>query len=133
MRCSPRQRARLEAPWSTLGVTPGPGKQIGLDVQVNDDDDGGDRDTKVMWHAQRDTAWQQPSVFGTGDLAGLLGWWSWTRKDGTQAADKPATAIMPPSRAILSSRPAASWARVALDGNGDHSKSRTNPRRRHGG
>jgi hypothetical protein len=80
---------RLEAkfPWSTLGVTPAPGKRIGLDVQVNDDDDGGDRDTKLMWHAQRDTAWQQPSVFGTGELAGLVGWWKLDEKEGTRAAD----------------------------------------------
>jgi tetratricopeptide (TPR) repeat protein len=80
---------RLEAkiPWSTLGVTPAPGKRIGLDVQVNDDDDGGDRDSKIMWHAQRDTAWQQPSVFGTGELAGLLGWWKLDETAGTQAAD----------------------------------------------
>ncbi len=80
---------RLEArlPWSTLGVTPAPGQRIGLDVQVNDDDDGGDRDSKIMWHAQRDTAWQQPNVFGTGELAGLLGWWKLDEKEGTQAAD----------------------------------------------
>jgi hypothetical protein len=80
-------RLEVKLPWSTLGVTPAPGKRIGLDVQVNDDDDGGDRDTKLMWHAQRDTAWQQPSVFGTGELAGLVGWWKLDEKEGTQAAD----------------------------------------------
>jgi hypothetical protein len=80
---------RLEAkvPWATLGTTPAVGKKIGLDVHVNDDDDGGDRDTKIMWFGERDVAWQQPSSFGTAELAGLVGWWKLDESEGTKAAD----------------------------------------------
>ena len=80
---------RLEAklPWSTLGTTPAVGKKIGLDIHVNDDDDGGDRDTKIMWFGEHDIAWQQPSAFGTGELAGLVGWWKLDESTGTTAAD----------------------------------------------
>jgi hypothetical protein len=80
---------RLEAkvPWSTLGTTPAAGKKIGLDVHVNDDDDGGDRDTKIMWFGEHDVAWQQPSAFGTAELAGLVGWWKLDESEGTKAAD----------------------------------------------
>jgi tetratricopeptide (TPR) repeat protein len=80
---------RLEAkvPWATLGTTAAVGKKIGLDVHVNDDDDGGDRDTKIMWFGQRDVAWQQPSAFGTAELAGLLGWWKLDEKEGRTATD----------------------------------------------
>jgi hypothetical protein len=80
---------RLEAklPWATLGTTPAAGKKIGLDVHVNDDDDGGDRDTKIMWFGEHDVAWQQPSAFGTAELAGLVGWWKLDEKEGRTAAD----------------------------------------------
>jgi len=83
------QGYRLEAkvPWSTLGTKPATGKKIGLDVHVNDDDDGGDRDTKIMWFGERDVAWQQPSAFGTAELAGLAGWWKLDESEGTKAAD----------------------------------------------
>ncbi len=80
---------RLEAklPWTTLGTTPAPGKKIGLDVHVNDDDDGGDRDTKIMWFGTHDIAWQQPSAFGTAELGGLVAWWKLDEAEGTAAAD----------------------------------------------
>ncbi|MCL5281712.1 MAG: hypothetical protein M1376_17580, partial [Planctomycetes bacterium] len=80
---------RLEAkiPWATLGTAAAVGKKIGFDVHVNDDDDGGDRDTKILWFGQRDVAWQQPSAFGTAELAGLVGWWKLDEKEGRTAAD----------------------------------------------
>jgi oligosaccharide reducing-end xylanase len=37
---------------------------LGLDVHVDDDDDGGDRDGKLTWKAKQDDAWQNPSLFG---------------------------------------------------------------------
>ncbi|HEY9044480.1 MAG TPA: sugar-binding protein, partial [Ohtaekwangia sp.] len=57
----------LEAsiPWSTIGVTPALGKAIGLDIQVDDDDNGGTRDAQTASFATNTTAWQNPSVFGT--------------------------------------------------------------------
>jgi hypothetical protein len=56
----------LEAsiPWSTLGVIPQRGSIIGLEVQVNDDDTGSDRDGKLAWFSRNDNAWQNPQNFG---------------------------------------------------------------------
>jgi tetratricopeptide (TPR) repeat protein len=80
---------RLEAklPFSTLGTESKPGTKIGLDIHVNDDDDGGDRDTKLMWNTKYDIAWQQPAALGTAELAGLIAWWKFDEKDGRTAAD----------------------------------------------
>ncbi len=73
--------------WSTLGVTPHPGVKVGFDVHVDDDDDGGDRDTKLMWHTETDIAWQQPSALGTIELAGQVAWWKLDESEGRTAAD----------------------------------------------
>lgn len=47
-----------------------PGDAFGLEVAVNDDDDGDDRETKWGWWAPAgtDEAWQRPSVFGRAKL-----------------------------------------------------------------
>jgi regulation of enolase protein 1 (concanavalin A-like superfamily) len=55
-------------PLAQIGVSPVDGYLLGLDVQVNDDDDGGDRDTKMAWWSTDDNTWQYPSLFGTGVL-----------------------------------------------------------------
>jgi regulation of enolase protein 1 (concanavalin A-like superfamily) len=55
-------------PLAQIGVSPVDGALLGLDVQVNDDDDGGDRDTKMAWWSTDDNTWQYPSLFGTGML-----------------------------------------------------------------
>jgi len=46
-------------------------ERFGLDVQINDDDDGGDRDAKWAWFApaNQDESWKNPSLFGTAILA----------------------------------------------------------------
>jgi hypothetical protein len=64
----------LEAriPWTTLQGNPVTGQQMGVDFQINDDDDGGDRDGKLAWSASTDDAWQNPSLFGLGRLSGIL-------------------------------------------------------------
>lgn len=53
---------------SSIGLSPG--DTFGLELSVNDDDDGGARDTKRGWFAPsgRDDAWQSPSVFGKAKL-----------------------------------------------------------------
>lgn len=45
--------------------------KFGLDVHINDDDDGGDRDTKWAWYAPsgNDSSWFNPSLFGEAILA----------------------------------------------------------------
>ncbi len=66
-------RVEIKFPWVTLGVKPVMGMIIGLDVQVNDDDNGGERDSKISWHGKDDTAWENPRVFGNAKLTGCGG------------------------------------------------------------
>jgi hypothetical protein len=56
----------LEAtlPWAALNTQPRPGLRMGLDVHVDDDDDGGARDGKLTWRARVDESWRNPSLFG---------------------------------------------------------------------
>jgi hypothetical protein len=114
---------RLEAklPWSTLGTTPAAGKKIGLDVHVNDDDNGGDRDTKIMWFGEHDVAWQQPNAFGTGELAGLVGWWKLDESEGTKAADSSGNGHNATVRGNPKWQPSGGkiGGAIALSGNGD--------------
>jgi len=77
----------IKFPWSSLGTKPAAGVKIGLDVHVNDDDDGGERDTKLTWRDKHDNAWQNPNVFGTAELAGLIGWWKLDESEGSIAVD----------------------------------------------
>ena len=61
-----RNGYRLEAsiPWVMLGVRPRNGMQIGFDIQINDDDNGDQRDAKISWNATLDEAWKNPRLFG---------------------------------------------------------------------
>ncbi|MFD0672403.1 sugar-binding protein [Cohnella sp. GCM10027633] len=58
----------LAIPWSNFGVTEPAGDTtvIGFDIGVNDDDEGGDRDSQLMWSGNGDN-WQSTKRFG--DLA----------------------------------------------------------------
>ena len=51
-------------PWATLGTTAAAGKVFGIDVHVNDDDDGGLRERKVAWFTTQDTSFRDPSSYG---------------------------------------------------------------------
>ena len=51
-------------PWNVLGVRPMPGRSIGIDIQINDDDDGNQRDGKLAWKAKEDNSWNNPQLFG---------------------------------------------------------------------
>jgi len=51
-------------PWSTLNVKPKHGHVVGFDIQVNDDDSGNQRDSKLAWNAKSDQAWKNPRMFG---------------------------------------------------------------------
>jgi tetratricopeptide (TPR) repeat protein len=83
-------RTEIKFPWQTIGTKPSPGTSIGLEVQINDDDNGGPRDTKLAWHDSSDLAWDNPMVFGNAELAGLLGWWEFDETQGTEAKDSSA-------------------------------------------
>jgi hypothetical protein len=59
----------LACPWSALGGPRAAADLVGLDVQVNDDDDGGDRDAKLAWAGTTDVSWRRPDNFGRVVLA----------------------------------------------------------------
>jgi len=114
-------RFLITFPWSTLGVTARTGTRIGFDVHVNDDDDGGDRDTKLMWHTENDIAWQQPSALGTIELAGLVAWWKLDESQGTKAADNSGNGHGATLRGDAKWQPAGKvGGAIALDGDGDY-------------
>jgi hypothetical protein len=59
----------VKLPWmSIMGEAATPGQLIGLDVWINDDDDGGDRDSQVSWYSTDGNGWQDPSVWGVAVL-----------------------------------------------------------------
>ncbi|TPN84649.1 sugar-binding protein [Aquimarina algicola] len=51
--------------WSFIGIDPSINNKLGLDIHINDDDNGGDRDRKTSWNAKNDIAWKDTSVFGS--------------------------------------------------------------------
>jgi hypothetical protein len=56
----------VKLPWmSIMGKAATPGQLIGFDVWINDDDDGGDRDSQVSWYSTDGNGWQDPSVWAT--------------------------------------------------------------------
>ncbi|MBC7389186.1 MAG: cellulase family glycosylhydrolase [Opitutaceae bacterium] len=52
-------------PWSALSANPVIGQKLGFDFMINDDDDGGTRDSKISWNSLTDKAYQDPSLLGT--------------------------------------------------------------------
>ena len=66
-----QQLYEIRVKLSSIGLAPG--ETFGLEVAVNDDDDGGDRDYKFGWWAlpDYDDDWRQPSVFGKAKLQPL--------------------------------------------------------------
>ncbi len=59
----------IQVNMASIGLSPE--QMFGLDVQINDDDDGGDRDAKWGWFAPsfQDESWRNPSLYGTAILA----------------------------------------------------------------
>ena len=59
----------VKLPWmSIMGEAAIPGQQIGFDVWINDDDDGGDRDSQISWYSTDGNGWQDPSVWAVAVL-----------------------------------------------------------------
>jgi hypothetical protein len=117
-------RAEIKFPWATLGVKPFAGAKIGLDVHVNDDDDGGDRESKLTWRGKEDNAWQTPKAFGTAELAGLIAWWTFDESAGTVAADNSGNGNEGTLQGNPVWQPAGGKSKGALlfDGDGDYVK-----------
>jgi hypothetical protein len=115
-------RTEIKFPWATLGRKPFVGMSIGGDVHVNDDDDGGQRDTKIACNDGEDNAWSSPQAFGNAELAGLVGWWKFDETGGGTAKDSSGNN----HDGILIGD--AKWAKgkiggaIELDGNGDFVK-----------
>ena len=57
-------------PLELLGIKPYDSSFFGFDLDYNDDDNGGDRDTKYKTYATFDNAWQFPNTWGTAMLVG---------------------------------------------------------------
>lgn len=54
----------MAIPWSNIGITnPAAGRIIGFDVANNDDDNGGVRESQLMWAGDNDN-WRYPRNFG---------------------------------------------------------------------
>src|SRR5690606_3444020 len=62
----------MAIPWSDQSITPTLGMASGFAFQVNDDDDGGERDHKASWYATADNGWQYAHVFAYAYLADKL-------------------------------------------------------------
>ncbi len=75
-------------PWETLGLSPAAGNKVGLDVQVNDNQSGRQRDAKISWFDDHDSAWFSPANFGRAELAGLIGYWPCDEMEGATLGDK---------------------------------------------
>ncbi len=59
-------------PWTLLFQDkggPSIGDFMGFEVQINDDDNGGDRDNQLDWFSTGNNAWSNPSTIGTVTLA----------------------------------------------------------------
>jgi hypothetical protein len=63
----------VSIPWSTIGFNPAVGKVIGLDVGVDDDDNGGVKEAQLASFATNGSAWTNPGIFGTVPLANSCG------------------------------------------------------------
>lgn len=50
-------------PWSNLGISPQTGTYIGFDVAIDDDDNGGSRDSQLAWKGTAGN-WQNASAWG---------------------------------------------------------------------
>lgn len=55
--------AEIAIPWSNLNLTPSVNRKLGLDIGVNDDDDGEGRDSSLFWSGNGND-WRNTSRFG---------------------------------------------------------------------
>ncbi len=70
VKTAPGYRLEIKFPWSTInpnGPAPHEGQLVGIDVGVDDDDDGGGRDSQICWHIPSSPP-HNPSKWGTAEL-----------------------------------------------------------------
>jgi hypothetical protein len=82
-------------PLAGLGIDPNSGDPFGLDVQLNDDDNGGLRERNYAWSSRLDIMYYAPSSFGIG------------RFGPAQATPTPAATLTPQPTAMQTPRPTA--------------------------
>ncbi|MBN2317089.1 MAG: hypothetical protein JXM79_24390 [Sedimentisphaerales bacterium] len=59
----------VKLPWLTMiGGSPQSGHLIGIDLMIDDDDDGGDQDTCLSWYMTPTGSPHDPSLWGTAEL-----------------------------------------------------------------
>jgi hypothetical protein len=58
----------VQIPLSNLKITAAPEKAFGFDVQINDRDEGPNRNHILRWFATKDAEWMDASLFGTAKL-----------------------------------------------------------------
>jgi Zn-dependent metalloprotease len=56
-------------PWEVIGIVPDASSYIGFEVQINDDDNLGMRDTKISWYDKEDISYYNPSAFSSLNLS----------------------------------------------------------------
>lgn len=56
----------LEAwiPWTVLGISPDIRSKVGVEVLINDDDDGGERDSRIGWNGRQNDTVNSPATWG---------------------------------------------------------------------
>ncbi|UCE47069.1 MAG: hypothetical protein JSW47_15855, partial [Phycisphaerales bacterium] len=60
-------------PLARLQISPLPAHNIiGFEMQINDNDGGGGRETILRWHSDDNNSWQDPSLFGVAQLTGRV-------------------------------------------------------------
>jgi hypothetical protein len=67
-RTSEGYMVEMAFPIGGLGLAPVAGRAFGLDAQVNDDDNGGQRGRNYAWSMRQDVGYLRPGVFGTATL-----------------------------------------------------------------
>jgi hypothetical protein len=55
----------IQFPWSVLGAKAANGAEVGFQIQINDDDNGQNRDSQITWWGTSDQAHNDPGTFGT--------------------------------------------------------------------
>ncbi|MCF2491639.1 sugar-binding protein [Dyadobacter sp. CY347] len=91
-------KLEIKIPFATLGISGSALKNIGIDVQIGDDDGGG-IDAKKAWHSIIDKTYQDPSLMGTAQL----------KNAGVADTDAPSTPVGLQASAITPNSFNLSW------------------------